>query len=70
MYGGLVQIFGFKSFNFNIFFKYFFFFFFFFGGGGGGEMGSECGSYLLGLKILWIFFGGHNKNELFGGSFL
>ena len=48
MCGGLVQIFGFKSLNFNIFF--YTYFFFFLGGGGGGKMGV-CG--VRKINIYW-----------------
>ena len=49
--------------NFIIIIFYSFFFFFFFGGGGG----VRKTNILLGMKILWIFLGGHHKIGLYKG---
>ena len=62
---------GFKILNFNIYlfiylFIYLLLLFFFWGGGGGEVQKTE---YFWGMKILWIFLGGHHKLEVISMHF-
>ena len=56
----LSLFFGFKILNLTIFIYFYFFFW-----GGGGRVQKKY--FFGGTKILWIFFGGHHKIELYSG---
>ena len=55
--GGL--FFGVQNFELQYLFIYLLLLFFLGGGGGGGEVQKT--EYFWGMKILWIFLGGHHK---------